>query len=189
VNVQSVDEGRGLEEHDPRRHYASTLRPAGARSGSRPLALLAFQWFGGAFTVAAATVAIANTASPFARGWWLVAFLFLVGGVSQVGQFRLAARAAADPPPAALLWTQLVLWNAGTVAVAAADMAVEPAAVAAGSVALMVALCLFTAGARRWRAGTRNTAGSREAAYTALVVCLAACVVIGTFLADAVPGQ
>ena len=30
--------------------------------------------------VAAAVVAIANAASPFARGWSLVAYLFLVGG-------------------------------------------------------------------------------------------------------------
>ncbi|MDQ3138993.1 MAG: hypothetical protein M3Q93_15580 [Gemmatimonadota bacterium] len=180
-------------EHGPRRQHVPTLDSAGTRSGSRPQALLAFQWFGSAFVLAAATAAIVNAASPFARGWWLVAFLVLVGGVSQVllgvGQFRLAARASVDPGPSALLWAQVALWNAGTLAVAAADMAVAPAGVAAGSVVLMAALCLFLVSARRSRRWARGAAGWREASYVTLLVFLAASVVVGTFLADAVPGQ
>jgi len=164
---------------------------AGARSGWRHAALLAFWALSVAFVVAAAVVAVANATSPFARGWWLVAYLFLVGGVSQVllgvGQFRLAARADVDPGPSTLLWAQITLWNTGTLAVAAADMA--RARVAAGSVVLMAALCLFLASAQRSRRRARGAAGWREASYVALLVFLAASVVVGTFLADALPGQ
>ena len=182
------DEGVSLAGDEPGRHRASMRdATAGARSGWRHGALLAFWALSGAFVVAAAVVAVANAASPFARGWWLVAYLLLVGGVSQVllgvGQFRLAARADVDPGPSALLWAQIALWNAGTLAVAAADMAAAPAGVAAGSVVLMAALCLFLASARRSRGRARGAAGWREASYVALLVFLAASVVGGTFLA------
>jgi len=146
-----------------------------------------------AFVVAAAVLVVANAVAPFARGWWLVAYLLLVGGVSPVllgvGQFRLAERAHVRLGSSALLWAQVALWNGGALTVAAADMAVAPAGVTAGSVLLMAALCLFLTGSQRSRGRSHGPVGWRDASYVALLVFLAASVVVGTFLADAVPGQ
>lgn len=159
------------------------------RPGSHHPALRFARALSATFVAGAAVVSIVNAVTPFPRGWWLVAYLVLVGGLSQVllatGQSRLAERALVKPGSSALLWAQVAAWNAGTLTVAAADMAVEPAGVAAGSVVLMAALCLFLAGFRRSPA----LVGWRYAAYAALLLGLAASVVVGSFLADALPGQ
>ena len=77
------------------------------------------------FVIAAAVVGTANVLAPFERGWWLTAYLFLVGGLAQLllirGQDALTA--GRREPPASLVWMQWGLWNAGTAIVAVADMA------------------------------------------------------------------
>lgn len=141
------------------------------------------------FAATGVLVAGVNVVSPFERGWWLAAYLLLVGGASQLllggGQYLVAARRRAAQPHHVLLWTQLALWNAGTATVATADMARVLPAVAAGSASLMAALALFLVGLRAVGGVAGRRALALEHAYMALLLILAACVVVGTFLAGA----
>lgn len=130
---------------------------------------------------------------PIDRGWWLVAYLTLVGGLAQValgGGLAVLARATGGRPYGpATLRAQLALYNLGVVLVAVADMAAAPLGVLAGSIVLIVALGLYAAalqhvvdsGQRAWPVGTF--------AYGALLTVLAGSVVVGTALAGALPGQ
>jgi hypothetical protein len=141
-----------------------------------------------AFVIAAAAIGTGNLMAPFERGWWLTAYLFLVGGLAQLllirGQEALTANA--PEPPAPLLWTQWALWNVGTATVAVADMAQVMEGVDAGSVALLLALVLYQVGARRRRPKSHPRASH---GYRALLVALGGSVLLGTFLAGALPGQ
>jgi hypothetical protein len=160
-------------------------------SGGR--VLRAYSVASAGFVAAAVVVGGLNAASPFERGWWLASYLFLVGGVSQLllggGQYMVAAARHAAAPARRVSWTQLALWNIGTAAVAVADMARVMAGVAAGSAILIIALVLFLAGLRRIRRTARRGTGALEGGYLTLVVVLAGCVVLGTFLAGAAPTQ
>ena len=139
------------------------------------------------FAVAALIVIAWNAGWPIERGWWLAAYLFLVGCGSQLllgaGQFALAARRGTIPPSRALAWTQLALWNFGTVTVAVADMARALAGVAVGSGILMMSLALFLFGARPAGSMATREARSLELRYLALLLFLAGSVVVGTALA------
>jgi hypothetical protein len=136
----------------------------------------------GVLIVAGGVVAAVNSAAPIAHGSWLAAYLVLVGGVSQVllGAGRLALRAPRPTPT--LLRAQLVLWNLGSVAVPAGVLTDAPMLVTAGSIALLLALALFAAGAGERRRDLRAVV------YLAIIVGLAASVVVGSALADAAPG-
>jgi hypothetical protein len=142
------------------------------------------------FLLAAAGVAAARIATPFDKGWWLVAYLGLVGGVAQLllgsGLGALAGRAGAREPARRVTLAQFGLWNAGTLTVAVADLVEAPAAVLAGSVLLLVALALFAVELRRI---ARTPLRGWAAAYVALVVFLAGSVAVGAALAEALPGQ
>jgi hypothetical protein len=144
-----------------------------------------------AFVIAAAVVGAANVASPFERGWWLTAYLFLVGGLAQLLLVRGQEALTTGPhhPSASLVWAQWSLWNTGTAIVAVGDMAQVMAAVDAGSVALLTALVLYHRGARRPGTAPGRHASGLGRGYTALVVVLASCVLLGTLLARALPGQ
>jgi hypothetical protein len=155
--------------------------------------LRAFCAASAAFAVAALVVGAVNVLSPFERGWWLASYLLLVGGASQLllggGQFVVAARRHAAAPARALSSTQLSLWNAGTAAVAIADMAHLMPGVVVGSAILLVALVMFVAGLRRTGRTARWRTTALERGYLSLVVLLAGSVILGTFLAGAVPRQ
>jgi hypothetical protein len=105
----------------------------------------------GAFTVGAVAVALALARSqqPFDHGWWLVAYLVLVGGLSQfilgAGQLALGAAFATVPAGQRLLAGELVLWNLGAVLVPVGVFAGAPGVVALGSAVLLAALALFAA--------------------------------------------
>lgn len=92
------------------------------------------------FLAMAAIIAIINARAPFAHGWWLVAYLGLVGGVAQLllgpGLIALASRGGANAPALQYNTGEIVLWNAGTVIAAVADLAAAPSGVLAGSVLL-----------------------------------------------------
>jgi hypothetical protein len=147
---------------------------------------------GSAFLVAAGAVAVVQATAPFTRGWWLVAYLILVGGLSQLllgsGLIALARRSAARACGASATRAQLVLWNAGTVTVAIADLTEVPAGVLAGSLALYGALALFSVGLRRVVVTAGRPSKFWFRGYVLLLVFLAACVVIGAALAGALPG-
>jgi hypothetical protein len=71
-------------------------------------ARLASSVSGVAFSIAAVVTGTASVLAPFERGWWLTAYLFLVGGLAQLllshGQDALAS--GPREPPAGLLWAQ-----------------------------------------------------------------------------------
>jgi hypothetical protein len=142
------------------------------------------------FVVAAVVIGASNIVSPFERGWWLATYLFLVGGASQLllvgGQLVVIGRRGTSRPPRALAWTQLALWNIGTAAVAVTDMVRALVGVAIGSGILVTALVLFLAGLRRVEPPRTATL---ERSYLMLLIFLAGCVVVGTFLAAAAPRQ
>ena len=114
--------------------------------------------------------------SPFERGWWLTAYLFLVGGLAQLLLVRGQEALTAVPhhPSALLVWAQWGLWNTGTAVVAVADMAQVMAVVDVGSVALLIALVLYHLGARRGEPTSDRPASALGYGYTALVVVLGA---------------
>lgn len=111
----------------------------------------AFVLSAGVLIVAGGIVAAVNSAAPFAHGSWLAAYLVLVGGVAQV---LLAAGRLVLSVPGPGPWragAQLVLWNLGSLAVPAGVLVDTPGPVTAGSLALLSALALFAADARRRR--------------------------------------
>jgi hypothetical protein len=139
---------------------------------------------GAVLIVAGGAVAALNSAAPFGHGSWLAAYLVLVGGVSQIvlgtGQVVLGRPQLTR----AISPMQLVLWNLGSLAVAAGVLADLAWLVTAGSVALLAALALFAVGA----GGMRPHARGRSVLYLAIVLGLAVSVVVGSALADAAPG-
>jgi hypothetical protein len=186
--------GRRSVGHRLRAQPRSELRRRGYEPravASRNPVKLATCGSSAAFVVAAATVGTANLVAPFERGWWLTAYLFLVGGLAQLllirGQDTLTA--GSRQPPASLAWAQWALWNAGTASVAVADMAHVMAGVDAGSVALLLALVLYRIGSRRPERTSSRHASALQRGYAALLVVLGGSVLLGTFLAGALPGQ
>jgi hypothetical protein len=169
----------------------NAMAPARIARDRRPAA--AFAAFAAAFVVAAAVVAVVHAASPITRGWWLVAYLSLVGGVAQLllgtGLAALAERLGTRGPGRVASYAQLVLWNVGTVVVAVADLADAATGVLAGSVLLVVALASFALGLRRASTTARRPARPWVAGYVLLVVFLAGSTVVGAVLAEALPGR
>lgn len=164
-------------------------RPAAAGRTYMPL----FTGTGSAFVLAAAAVAVANAREPFDHGWWLVAYLALVGGLSQLilggGQFLLAARLEARVRGDRVLVAELLLWNVGTVLVPVGVLSEAPGAVASGSVLLMAALALFAGTTRALPRQRRGPDRLWAHAYRAVVVFMAVSVIVGTGLGGALPWQ
>ena len=110
-----------------------------------------------AFLLAAAALAVVRSVQPFDHGWWLVSYLALVGGVSQLllggGRLMLAATRASGRRRRRTPWAELVLWNVGTLLVPVGVLADRAEVVAAGSVVFLVALALFAAASRTPAAG------------------------------------
>jgi hypothetical protein len=171
-------------------------RDAGGRSREARLradrARRLFGWCAVGFVGAAVVVAVVNAIAPVAHGWWLVAYLALVGGLSQAllgtGPAAVVAAAGARQPGEAATWSGLALWNTGTLVVAIADLADAPAGVLTGSVLLLTALGVFA-----MRLRTIVTARLRLSlwvvGYALLLVFLAGSVLVGAALAEALPGQ
>jgi hypothetical protein len=143
------------------------------------------------FLLAAVAAAVTRGAVSFAHGWWLVAYLLLVGCIAQallgIGAPLRASRTGGRTPSTALVRWQLGLWNGGTVAVAVADLAGAPAGVLAGSVALLAGLWLFARGFVR--AGGGGPPRGWLALYPVLVAFMAGSAIVGCYLAEALPGQ
>jgi hypothetical protein len=139
---------------------------------------------GGAAVVAGGLVAAVNSAAPFAHGSWLSAYLVLVAGVSQLALGIGAQALPVHQPPATAVYVQVALWNLGNIAVAAGVLGDAPAAVAAGSAALLVALGSFARCVGRGRRRARRWV----VAYHATVATLALSTGIGCALAGTIPG-
>ena len=166
---------------------SSVLQPAGAspravRTGGRAFVVCA-----AVFIIAAAVIAVINTRTPFTRGWWLVAYLALVGGVAQImlgpGLIALARHSDAAMPGLHHKFAELLLWNTGTAIVAFADIAISPPGVLAGSVLLIAALFLFAGELHGASAFARRPAPGWRRMYALLLVFLLGSVAVGTVLA------
>jgi hypothetical protein len=131
----------------------------------------------------AATLVVATAAllDPFENAAWLVAYLFLVGFTAQVllarGQDALARNSRPVETPA-----QILLWNAGVVAVPAGVFANMRILVALGGAALLGALVGF------WRrtdplGAPRAESPRLPVAYVALIVVMGISSLIGIALA------
>jgi hypothetical protein len=140
------------------------------------------------FMLAAMGIAALQAAAPITRGWWLAAYLALVGGLSQVllvgGLIALAIRPAVRTPGAAVTSTHLALWNIGTVIVAVMDLAGLQAGVLLGGAALGVALLLFGRSLHHVMLATPRP-GDRwwSRGYALLLFALGCSVVVGVLLA------
>jgi hypothetical protein len=146
-----------------------------------------------AFAGAAGIIAVANTIAPFDHGWWLVAYLALVGGLSQsllgTGLSALAIRTGDRRPAEATTWSQFALWNTGVVLVAIADLTAVSVGVLLGSVLLLAALGSFAVALRRTSVTAVSPMSVGVIVYGLLIMFLVGSVVVGTGLADALPGQ
>jgi hypothetical protein len=135
-------------------------------------------------TVAAGAAAI-RVAAPFEHGSWLVAYLFLVGFLAQLllgrGQAALVDAADPLPPPPRVRRVQLLLWNAGVVAVPLGVLLDARLFVVAGAAALLAALISFSRTAASALAPAAGPAWIRRG-YVALLVFMAASVFVGTAL-------
>ena len=144
-------------------------------------------WFEGcaaAFTTAAVVAAIVRIAKPFGHGWWLVAYLALVGGLSQLllgPGLNAIASSTGRAPGVKTSSAQLVLWNAGTALVAIGVLAGTSAGVIAGSVLLLAALGSFAVSLGRTGPVTRGW----PLGYLVLVLFLVSSVFTGAGLAGA----
>ena len=137
-----------------------------------------------ALAVAGGLVAGVNALAPFPHGWWLAAFLILVGGIAQALLRAGSAFLGTAPPPPALAGVGVACWNAGSVVVPIGVLVDKPAWVALGSIALLGALAIAVAETR----GRGAPEPARLMAYRALILALAVSTVIGSALAHAPPG-
>lgn len=143
----------------------------------------------GTFLTAAAAIAIVQGIAPIDSGWWLVAFLGLVGGVSQwllgAGLAGVALRAEALPGRDTCDRVRVALWNLGALVVAVMDLADSAVGVLVGSIVLLTALGLYGRGLREV-GGIRHVT-VLSAGYVALLAFLMVSVLIGAGLAGALP--
>lgn len=141
------------------------------------------------YLCAAVVVALLRFSTPFERGWWLVAYLSLVGGISQLllgpGLIAIARRAAVSASDVVVPTSnaQLVLWNVGTLIVAVASMVRILIGVPLGSLLLFGALALFAAGQREVQNVADADTLPRLRAYTVLRWFLVLSVIVGNLLA------
>jgi hypothetical protein len=146
-----------------------------------------------AFAGAAGIIAVANTIAPIDQGWWLVAYLALVDGLSQsllgTGLSALAIRTGARRSAESTTWSQFALWNTGVVLVAVADLTAVSIGVLLGSVLLLAALGLFAVALRRTSVTAVSPMPVGVLVYGLLIVFLVGSVFVGTGLAHALPGQ
>ncbi|MGI8844711.1 MAG: hypothetical protein ACR2HC_00790 [Thermoleophilaceae bacterium] len=143
-----------------------------------------------AFGAAAVIGAVLRFSSHYAHGWWLVAYLLLVGAVAQLllapGGTWVALRFGAVPP-AQRRWWALGLWNLGTVLVPIGVFVNRASPVLLGSALLLASLGLYASGVYRAASAAPRRSRAWAFAYFAVVAGLAGSVLVGAALAGALP--
>jgi hypothetical protein len=153
----------------------------------------AAKWAVAAFAACAIAVAVLRSRQPFDHGWWLVAYLFLVGAVSQLGlAWGFLKVVLLDSRPTGgsrTLVADLLAWNLGAVVVPVGVLASRGTVVALGSVVLLATLARLAIQTRTPRSPSTVPWRAWLHAYRALLLFLAGSVVVGTGLAGALPWQ
>jgi hypothetical protein len=146
-----------------------------------------------AFAACAIAVAAIRSLHSFDHGWWLVAYLSLVGAVSQFGLawgylrvVRLESRSIGDTRA---LMADLLAWNLGTVLVPVGVLASRSTVIVLGSVVLLATLAHVAVQTKAPRSPSTDPWRAWLHAYRALLLFLAGSVVVGTGLAGALPWQ
>jgi hypothetical protein len=137
------------------------------------------RWFGysgAACVVAGGLVAAASAPAHSEVGTWAAAYLVLVGGVAQIVLGFAQAVLSPERRSAVTSDLQVVLFNAGNVAVLAGTVAGVHVVGDAGSLALLAALVLSAA-------AVSGVGGRAAGLYRAIVVLLALSVPVGSVLA------
>lgn len=167
------------------RRRAQPLSPG----GQRPADLLAAFFVSGIGFLLAGSVVAVLTAAGAVDWWgrWLALHFILLGGVSQLvlgaSQFFSTAYLATDPPDRALVRSQLAVWAAGTLLVAASLPLSVPFAADAGAALLVAGLTLYWIALRRLERRSLQTARWAIRWYYACAVFLVAGVLIGLAMA------
>lgn len=142
-------------------------------SAARPFALT-----GIACVVAGGLVTAVASPLGLEMGSWAAAYLVLVAGVAQLGLGVGQAWIPAELPTARWRLWELAAWNVGGVTVLVAAFVRTPLLVAAGGLALLVALVLFLIAVRRPRLVTTHWL----ATYRVLALVVAVSVLVGFVL-------
>ena len=147
----------------------------------------------GGFAACAIAVALIRSGKPLDHGWWLAAYLLLVGAVAQVGlawgYLKVVQPESRPTGGSRRLLANLLAWNLGTVVVPVGVLASRPILVALGSVVLLATLTRFALQTRTPQAGSMAHWRIWVNAYRALLVFLAGSVLVGAGLAGALPWQ
>ncbi|MBS1862402.1 MAG: hypothetical protein JSS68_11905 [Actinobacteria bacterium] len=159
--------------------------PSAARARRADVELIACAGIAGSLIVAGGLVAAVNSATPFAHGSWLAAYLVLVGGVAQLALGLGPLLLPAPNFSARLGRAQLALWNGGTAIVAIGVLTGASAVVVIGSVLVLAALGCFA----RSAGPAREPGHGRVLAYRLVIAVLAISVVVGIALAGSSPGS
>lgn len=156
--------------------------------GPRPSGLLAAFFAAGLLSLlAGAAAAIVHAVEGGYWSHWVSLHLLFLGGVSQLvlgaGQFFVCAFLATVPPGRRTVRAQLVVWNAGTVLVAAGVPGSRTVLVDAGGVLIVAGLVLFVAAMVQMERRSLQQARWAVRWYEASAGALAVGVVLGVLMA------
>lgn len=141
--------------------------------------------------VAAALALVFGFAEPFDHSVWLVAYLFLVGFLAQLllgrGQSALLRSAERQRSAGGPLTAQIILWNAGVIAVPFGVLADTRLAVALGSLSLLAALASLSITVQPELAFEVTSRSWLARGYVVLLAFMTGSVLVGTALAWDIP--
>ena len=157
--------------------------PVPARPLPRWSAASPFAALGTACVVAGGLVAAAVATAPSQLGSWAVAYLVLVGGVTQVALGAGPALLASRPPGRRAVAAELAGWNAGNGAVLAGTLLGAAWLADVGGAVLIAALALALAGIR---GAVRRPAWPLHL-YRALIALVLVSIPVGLVIAAAHP--
>jgi hypothetical protein len=146
-----------------------------------------------AFAACAIAVAVIRSRHPFDHGWWLVAYLFLVGAISQFGlvwgYLKVVPLELRPTGLSRMVMADILAWNAGTLLVPVGVLASRGILVVLGSGVMLATLARMAVQTRTAQSSPTDHRRVWLNAYRALLVFLAGSVVVGTGLARALPWQ
>lgn len=131
---------------------------------------------GGTAVVLGGLIAAGSAPARSEAAAWAAAYLVLVGGTAQAAIGAAQLLLSRRPPSRAARNAQVLLWNAGTIAVITATVTAVPILGDAGGLMLLVVLALSAR-------AVRGAAGRGASTYRVLMALLAVSVVVGQVIA------